>query len=236
MNIDIVFIGTNNYINFFNKFYDSFNNNFCTDSNKTFHVFTDSKIDKTPNTIIHTIQHEKWPYITLKRFNFIKKYLNEFKSDYCFFIDSDMLAVKPFKFSQLQITKKFIGVLHPGQLISGIDYYKNSSLEKNKLSSAFFDPTLLKTYFQGCLWGGTNKGFKEIVNQLSTNVSSDLENNIVALWHDETHLNKFFNLNYNDVNILHSQFAYPEKWSLGCTPIIIHIEKDSKEYERFSGK
>lgn len=236
MKIDIAFIGTNNYINFFKDFYTSFNENFCTDCEKTFHVFTDATIDKQKNIYPYKIEHEKWPYITLKRFSFINKYLKNFNSDYCFFVDSDMHAIKPFKFSQLKIDKKFIGVMHPGQHMSGLTYYRDCSLETNKNSTAFFEPKILKTYFQGCLWGGTNSGFKEIITTLEKNVSDDLKEDIVALWHDETHLNKLFNLNHDSVDILHSQFAYPEKWNLNCTPIIIHKEKDSNEFKRFSGK
>jgi hypothetical protein len=239
MTIDIVFIGTDKYIDFLPSFYKSVSVNFCTECNKKFHIFTDSNhitLQDYNNSFIHNIKHEKWPYITLKRFEFINQHLSSFKGDYCFFIDSDMEVVKPFKFSDLKLTKKYIGVMHPGQLTGGLDYYKNTSLEKDIMSAAYFDPSTLKTYFQGCIWGGTREGFSKIITTLSNAVREDTAKDIVAIWHDETHLNKFFNENYDDVDILHSQFAYPEKWQLNCTPVIIHKDKDSSTFKRFSGK
>jgi len=239
MTIDIVFIGTGKYIDFLPSFYKSVCANFCTECDKKFHIFTDSddkSLSDYSNSSIYNIKHEKWPYITLKRFDFINQHLDHFKGDYCFFIDSDMEVVKPFKLSDLKLTKKYTGVMHPGQLAGGIDYYKNTSLEKNTMSTAYFDPNALKTYFQGCIWGGTREGFINIITTLSDTVRRDIARDIVAIWHDETHLNKFFNKHYTDVNILHSQFAYPEKWQLNCTPVIIHKDKDGKIFERFSGK
>ncbi len=239
MTVDIIFIGTGSYINFLPRFYKSITDNFCTDCSKKFHIFTDStnlNVTDYTNSNFYKIEHEKWPYITLKRFNFLKQYLDQFKGEYCFFIDSDMEPVKAFKLSDLKLDKKYVGVMHPGELTAGINYYKNSSLEKNLNSAAYFASDDLKTYFQGCLWGGTQEGFKHIITELTNAVNSDLAKDIVAIWHDETHLNKFLNKNYENVNILHPQFAYPEKWKLNCTPVIIHKDKDSKIFERFSGK
>jgi hypothetical protein len=44
---------------------------------------------------------------------------------------------------------------------------------------------------------------------LKNNVDIDSENNIVALWHDESHLNKYI-LDRNDLTILSPAYCYPE--------------------------
>ncbi len=40
--------------------------------------------------------------------------------------------------------------------------------------------------------GGTVKAFLDMARELSQNIKKDWETGIVALWHDESHLNKYF--------------------------------------------
>jgi len=60
----------------------------------------------------------------------------------------------------------------------------------------------------------------------------DLEEEIVAVWHDETHINKFFNENQDDVYTFGPGFAYPECFSSYCTfePRIVHLAKNNSQY------
>jgi hypothetical protein len=47
-------------------------------------------------------------------------------------------------------------------------------------------------YYQGCLWGGKVPDVLEMIEELESRVNEDLKNNVIAVWHDESHMNKYF--------------------------------------------
>ena len=85
-----------------------------------------------------------------------------------------------------------------------------------------------KNYYQGCLWGGQVKHAIPMMKTLRDRVDKDYENDIIAVWHDESQINKFFLENEDKVNALPPDYAYPE-----CFPHytydrkIIHLAKDN---------
>ena len=58
----------------------------------------------------------------------------------------------------------------------------------------------------------------EIFQHLLSNIEIDLDNGIVAIWHDESHWNAYLNNNYevlkDKLHILSPEYLYPEGWDL----------------------
>ena len=46
-----------------------------------------------------------------------------------------------------------------------------------------------RIYVCGGTWFGERDSFLKLVSELSQNVAADLEQNRIAVWHDESHLN-----------------------------------------------
>lgn len=233
--IKIFTIATNNYNVFVKPFLESFQKYFLPYLDKEFIIFTDNYFNKDfkgYSVSPYVINHEKWPFITLKRYECIDSFKHYIKKDdLCIFADIDLEVVK--EISEFNV-KNFFGVSHPG------NYYVDNiqSLETNPLSKAYVDPAIIPPnykYIQGCLWGGLGNEFIYMVNSLKYNTQDDLQNNIVAKWHDESHLNKFYIKHYENFDIKPSSFAYPENWNLPIDKIIIHKDKDTNEYPRFAG-
>lgn len=234
--IKIFTISTNQYHIFDKDFLDSFSFPFLPNVRKEFFLFTDEvdldlyKDYDNVNTIY--IEHEKWPMITLKRYENISKIfprINE--DDLCIFADIDLEVVR--EVNEFPVTKYF-GVNHPGNYI--VD--NRQSLEDNPLSKACVDVNFLPpnyNYIQGCFWGGVGTNFINMVKSLEEGTSTDLANNIIAKWHDESHLNKFCIENISDFEIVPSSFAYPENWRLPVNKIIIHKDKSMEQFPRFEG-
>ena len=89
-------------------------------------------------------------------------------------------------------------------------------------------------YYQGCLWGGKVPDVLDMIEELDDRVNKDLDNNVIAVWHDESHINKFFIEEKERVNILSPEYAYPELFAEYCDfkPKIVHLAKDNSKYQK----
>lgn len=237
MNVAICFIGTGNYLNFLPNYYENIKKYFLPDCQKTFLVFTDGELNDLPKDIIPYYQeHLEWPYVTLKRFEIIWKAKDIIqKNDWFVFIDADALVVDDIIEDEFfDKSKPFFGVHHPCHFLQMPPHNQYpGAFETNTASvSHITEDDDLSVYYQGCLWGGRVPDVIKMIQDLDDMVNKDLENDVIALWHDESHLNKFFIDNKNNVNTLGSEYAYPEVFSGYCEfePKIIHLAKNNSKY------
>ena len=63
--------------------------------------------------------------------------------------------------------------------------------ERNKDSLAYVPRLRRHKYFCGGLWFGTSAQIVSMTSRLAQAVSEDLKRNIIATWHDESHLNRW---------------------------------------------
>jgi hypothetical protein len=233
--IRIFTLATNNYKIFLESFITSFRQLFLPQLDKEFYIFTDdvdAQILQAPDIKSFFIEHEPWPAITIKRYEYMINSLPKVQGgEICLFADVDLFPV--FKVESFSFNKYF-GVEHPG------NFYVNNiqSLEDNHNSQAYVDvkniPHTFK-YIQGCFWGARGESFSEMISQLYESTKLDRLNNVIAKWHDESHLNKFYINNINDFRIFGPSYAYPENWTIPIPKIFIHRDKSMKEFPRFQG-
>ena len=238
MKLSVVFIGTGKYLNFLPKWYESCEKYLVPNVSKQYHVFTDGELNDPPDNMIPYYQeHLSWPYITLLRFNTILK-ASDFleKSDWVLFLDADMLLVDEVTEEDLFSDKKFIGVHHPCHFM-GTNPHNTlpGAFETNQNSLACIsssDDTSI--YFQGCLWGGRVPDVIDMMIELDRRTQDDLTKDVIAIWHDESQMNKFFAERREDVHVLGPSFAYPEVFSQYCNfePKIVHLAKDNSKYQQ----
>ena len=74
-------------------------------------------------------------------------------------------------------------------LLAKLRYGGVGSWEDRKESKAFVARNKRKKYVCGGFWGGDTNSILGMVNELKFAVEEDLKNEIVAKWHDESHLN-----------------------------------------------
>lgn len=238
MKLAVIFIGTGKYINFLPSWYESCEEKLVPNVKKEYFVFTDGVLEGTPENIVSFEQeHLSWPYITLLRFDTIlkaKDMLLEF--DYVLFLDADTLVVSEIKEEEIFTNKKYIGVHHPCHFLKMPPHNSfPGSFETDKRSvAAITEDDDTSIYFQGCLWGGKVPYVVEMIEELSRRTQIDLENDVIAQWHDESQMNKYFAERKEDVHILGPEYAYPEIFSTYCTfePKIVHLSKDNSSYQK----
>jgi hypothetical protein len=237
MKVAIIFIGTGKYLNFLPSWYESCEEYLLPNVEKKYIIFSDGEISDAPdNAVVIPQEHLDWPYITLYRFKMIKKSFEEIRDcDWLLFLDADMRVVDTVTPEELfDETKKYIGVHHPCDYLEMPPHNQSpGAFEINQLSNAgIVEGDDLSIYYQGCVWGGKIPEIFDMITELDRRIDEDYDKKIIATWHDESHLNKFYAERSDEVNIISPSFAYPEVFSDHCTfePKIVHLAKDNSKY------
>ena len=236
MKVAIVFIGTGRYINFLPKYYENIEKHFLPNSEKTILVFTDGELNETPDNVrVYHQEHLDWPYITLKRFGTINKARQAIEdNDYLVFIDADALVVSDVTEEEFFTDKPYFGVHHPCHALGMPPHTEYpGAFETDTNSRAHVTPEDdTSMYWQGCLWGGKVPEVLDMIDELDDRVEEDLSNDVIAKWHDESQLNRFYIENKDQVNTLGPEYAYPECFADHCNfdPKIVHLAKENSKY------
>jgi hypothetical protein len=198
----------------------------------------------------HEIANFQWPEATLLRYTIIDRYAEELSEDILMHLDADMVINQ----SPLGIVRnasksnQICLVSHPGYwrpkaFLARVDFYRQNisvflndirmvlkigglgSWETDKRSSAYVSRRNRRNYVCGGTWFGKRNIFLKMVSDLSQNVSGDLEQNRIAVWHDESHLNYWASKNvYVSLDPeLCFVSTYPQLQ--GITPVITAIDK-----------
>jgi hypothetical protein len=234
--VAVVFIGTGKYLDFLPSWYERCEENFLPGVDKKYLVFTDGDVPEAPdNAIVYKQEHLDWPYITLYRFKIIQKALDEIADcDWLVFLDADMAVVDTVTVTDVFSDKPYLGVHHPCHFLKFPPHNQPpGSFETNPLSTAKVpDDYDFSVYWQGCLWGGKVPEVMSMMDELNARISLDEENNVIAQWHDESHLNAFYAQNKDLVHTLGPEFAFPEVFADACDfqPKIVHLAKDNSKY------
>lgn len=224
MKIAILYICTGKYNQFFKGFYESCEQYFMKNiAEVEYFVFTDD-MTLTASMKVHLYQKEckGFPLDSLFRFDMflsIKEELQRF--DFLYFFNANMLFVAPVGEEILPKTQKLVAVLHPG-------YFNKPSFlypyDRNKKSTAYVPPFKKKyKYYMGSLNGGTCNEYLKLIQECSRNIHYDYDKGYIALFHDESHLNKY--LSEHDCLGLSPAYAYPEGSRLPFSPKIIIRDK-----------
>jgi lipopolysaccharide biosynthesis glycosyltransferase len=201
------------------------------------------------NILIHEISNYGWPNATLLRYEIINKFSDSLDEEYLMHLDADMLFTPDFSsiFNGINMGNYMNFVLHPGFYRNKGNYKNNLSLERivqklkdikllvtlggigawetRKTSSAFVPRGLRKKYFCGATWFGDRTSFMNFTKKMEKQVSNDFEKGVIAIWHDESHLNSF--TAKNDFKELSPTFCFDElsMKSSGIKPAIIAVRK-----------
>lgn len=187
LNVGLLIIASNKYISFLNDLLTTADEYFLQDQNVEYFVFTDHETINTESkrkiNLIKT-KHKPWPWMTLGRYEIFSNNAECFTSmDYLFYCDADM------KFCDtvgVEILSDRVATQHPGY------YGTRGTPETNPASLACVFPFEDMQYFAGGFNGGKKSEYLKMSNKLSYNIKTDYINNIIAVWHDESHMNRYF--------------------------------------------
>lgn len=218
--IGLLVVATGKYIDFVEPLISSADRYFCPAHDITYFIFTDGEVPKR-NDVVKIDQHRLgWPYDTLMRCGMYATHKNAFmEMDYLFACDSDMKFVD---FVRDEILSDRVATQHPGFV------GKRGTYETSSYSTACIHPYEAKHYFAGGFHGGSRDEFIKLATTMLNNITIDLENNLVAIWHDESHLNRYF-IDNPPTKILSPSYCYPESWQLPYQKRLLALDKNHTE-------
>lgn len=242
MNIGILTIATGKYQQFIVPLYKSIAKNFLANHEKTFILFTDEPDsirkeieDLGVNCRVIKIRRMGFPGDTLYRYHHFasaRDLLVSMKDscpDALYYFDADMLVSSRVGEEVLPTKEKpLIATAHPG-------YYQRQghnpmgTPETDSRSTACIPGNRYRPcYWAGGFNGGEFEAFMKMSKEISERVDLDTSNNIVAVWHDESHLNAYLSepQNLENVKTLVPSYCYPESWSLPFEKKILALDKD----------
>lgn len=215
--VGLLVVATGKYMQFVPPLISSAENYFLKGHHVTYFVFTDQEPIPLPNTIYVFQKRLGWPFDTMHRYHIYYQNRELFNGqDYLFAADADMLFVGDVG---EEVLGERVATLHP----AFIGY--RGSYETNPSSLAYVGPKEGTHYFAGGFYGGTRNEFLNILKTNILRIESDLNERIIALWHDESYWNRYC-IDYPPTVILSPSYCYPESESLLYPKKILALDKD----------
>ena len=199
----------------------------------------------------HEIPSYGWPEATILRYQILLGCSGFEEFDFCFYLDCDMYIHRLFMHEAIRNLKDGqVGMVkHPGFTIDptfkGImnaltDYkiikflisnfrkqkFRLGTWEDRSQSSAYVPVKMRRSYVHGAFWFARPQEFKQMCTILAQRTQEDFDKGIVAVWHDESHLN-YYSANY-PVTILDSRFSWISNYRniKHLSPFISSVIKD----------
>ena len=201
------------------------------------------------------IPNLRWPEATLMRYRLVVESQDLFTEPILMYLDSDMEVLNDFGTQLLQEidANRMCLVIHPGYArgagrwdtwlksphillrdlkILFLGQIQPGAWERRKVSKAYVPRRKRKTYVHGAIWLGLRSEFIQMCKILSERIDIDHANSVIAVWHDESHLN-WFAANY-EVKYLDSRFSWHRDYKnlRDVFPFITTFDKNNQLFKK----
>jgi histo-blood group ABO system transferase len=222
MKVGLLIIATNKYTQFLQPLIESADKYFLPNQEVTYFIFTnqDINIDSNRNIVKIDVEHKEWPWMTLGRYKIFSNSKDELsKMDYLYYCDVDM------KFVDIvgdEILSDRVATQHPGY------YERRGTPEEDPKSLACVYTHEEMQYFAGGFNGGTSEEYLKMAKVISDNIDIDYSSGIIAVWHDESHMNRYF-IDNKPTKILSPSYCYGESMDIPFEKRLLALDKNHSE-------
>ncbi|GAB1286277.1 hypothetical protein APTSU1_000150700 [Apodemus speciosus] len=193
----IVFAVGRYLLYYLGRFLESANRFFMVNQKVIFYIMLDDfshmpwiDLDRHRTLKIFKIkQARRWQDVSMIRMKVISEHIEEHirrEVDYVFCMDVDQLFKAEYG---LETLGDSVAQLHTY-------WYKESPgkvpYERNESSEAYIAAGEGDFYYHAAVFGGTATQVLRITKECAKAIMKDKKNNVEAVWHDESHLNKYF--------------------------------------------
>jgi histo-blood group ABO system transferase len=196
---------------------------FFTSSNDevSYFVFTDTAISYTgPRQLIVTrVEHKPWPHMTLGRYAIFCTHADVFANmDYVYYADADTYFVAAVG-REIALPQQLVVVRHPS--------YRGTrgTPETRRLSTACIRANeRMPAYVCGGFNGGPRAMYLAMARTLRHNIDTDAARGITAVWHDESHLNRYLVDHARHMMVLPSSYCHA--YNADVQPKLVAVVKN----------
>lgn len=220
--VGLLIIATNKYTQFLQPLIESADKYFLPEQEVTYFIFSneDVNLNTKRNTINTFVEHKEWPWMTLGRYQIFSDNSDVLSNmDYLYYCDVDMRFVD---FVGGEILSDRVATQHPGY------YERRGTPETNSESLACVYPHEDMQYFAGGFNGGSSTEYLKMASQISNNINIDYSKGIIAVWHDESHMNRYF-IDNKPTKILSPSYCYGESMNIPFEKKLLALDKNHSE-------
>ena len=158
--------------------------------------------------------------MTIHKFHYLCRYAEELgKFDHVYLLDADMRVVAPVG---REILGDLVATRHP--------YFYDKTpaefiYERNPESTACIPMGSGTAYVMGAFFGGRWTNLLAMARDRAAAIDADEAKGVVALWHDESHLNRYV-FEHPETQLLSPGYCYPEGVEIPFEPRILALDKD----------
>lgn len=219
MRVGLIVIATGKYDRFVPDLWTSARQHFLVGHDRQLLLLAERPLD-LPDCVFLPTGHEPWPGPTLHRYRSMLRHTVKLRRmDYLFYTDADMRFVAPVSD---EILGDLVATIHPG-------YYNQPkeawTYERRPESRAHVPPGAGHRYFCGGFQGGQADRYLSAATALDEAVTADEHNGVIAVWHDESHWNRYL-IDYPPAVELSPSYCFPEGWPLPFQPRLLALNKD----------
>ena len=184
-----------------------------------------------------------FPSATLHRYHTFLRAEEQLRAyDQIFYCDVDMEFVAPVRLEDIA-SEGITATLHPGFIVdrSKTKEWTGKYLpsragtpERRPESTAYIPEGATNAYYCGGFNGGDALSFLEMAHAIKKNVDIDTQKGIIALWNDESHLQRYL-WEHPPARVLTPSFCYPEdyrgQWAWRpehFKPVLLALDKSKK--------
>ncbi|XP_069922834.1 histo-blood group ABO system transferase-like isoform X2 [Oryctolagus cuniculus] len=203
------------YVAFLRLFLETAEQHFMVGHRVTYYVFTDRPAD-VPHVplregrqlaVLAVRSHARWQDVSMHRMEVISRFSEQrFRRevDYLVCADVDM------KFRDrvgVEILSPLFGTLHPGFYTADRRAF---AYERRPRSQAYIPPDEGDFYYMGALFGGSVAEVQRLASACHQAMVLDKANGIEAVWHDESHLNRYL-LYHKPTKVLSPEYLWDQQ-------------------------
>ncbi|XP_034441424.1 N-acetyllactosaminide alpha-1,3-galactosyltransferase-like [Hippoglossus hippoglossus] len=200
----------------------------------TYYVFTDTP-EKVPNMtlpplrslrVIKVEKHSRWQDISMMRMKTISDVIEtdiRHRCTHVFCFDVDQVFTGRFGSEALGDS---VALLHAYyyRLPKSLYTYDRNPKSKACMKTGDF-------YYHAAIFGGLCESVKAIADACYRSIMADKENNVEALWHDESHLNKYLWL-HKPSRVLSPEYCWDPLISQNSDIKVTRLEWAPKQYKK----
>lgn len=203
------------YVAFLRLFLETAEQHFMVGHRVTYYVFTDRPADvpRVPLregrrlAVLAVRSHARWQDVSMHRMEMISRFSEQrfrHEVDYLVCVDVDM------KFRDhvgVEILSPLFGTLHPGFYRADRQAF---TYERRPQSQAYIPPDEGDFYYLGGFFGGSVAEVQRLASACHQAMALDKANGIEAVWHDESHLNKYL-LYHKPTKVLSPEYLWDQQ-------------------------